>query len=622
MHRCTSESRRTVDAQAHASIDGAERSPSGSPGATCDTTLSSRLDEKARAVIGRLAARSSIEHDSRSIEAATRRPSSIARWSLLGLVGLFFLAVGVFDHELWPPTEQAVAGVASGMLRTGDFLLPQINGMPYLEKPQLAYALSALCCRAAGQVSAGLVRLPSALFGLLSLALLFWTSRNKYGDAVAWVCTLMCATTFSFYEISHRACTDSAALFFVFLCFALFARTLEMRRMPRTSRAWSCALDLPFCIALAVSFFAKNFYTFLIVVPAVTCFLAATRQVGRLLSIGAMTAATLAIVLVPWCMVLYARGGSDYLRIVFFDNTIGRYFTILDTHDLGLRPLNDAYQVHKDESLLGFFFGLGVVALPWVILHAGALVALFMKRKAGEFRLFLQIATVTIATALSLSSSRVVEYWLPILFVLSLVLADFLADLFTRNERAWPWSRWLFVLNLILVAATVAMAPIVASQVLHDRVLAYLAVPNVVGIALLLYRLRHRMHTSSFALALLAFTVASATLTLSFAIPAVDELRSWRPFFDAIAPEVADREVYTSFCDDRRLPAITFYLGRDVKTIATPEDAFALLASTPNVGIILPSDFYAEQKARFDAMHVRSLNATRGKDLFAFLVRR
>ena len=60
-----------------------------------------------------------------------------------------------------------------------------------------------------------------------------------------------------------------AATFFAFLCFALFAATLsKAEETPKRHR-----LDVPFALALALSFYSKNFYTWLIVLPPVLAFL-------------------------------------------------------------------------------------------------------------------------------------------------------------------------------------------------------------------------------------------------------------------------------------------------------------------------------------------------------------
>jgi 4-amino-4-deoxy-L-arabinose transferase-like glycosyltransferase len=545
-------------------------------------------------------------------------PTRLRRWMLTALVVALYLGVGVFDHELWPPGEQATAGATWSMLHDGDYLVPKIDGMAYLEKPPLTYALSALACKLAGHPSAGLLRLPSALFGLFSLALVFWTCRRKFGETAAWAGTLVCATTYTFCEIAHRASTDSAATFAAIACFALFVRDLEVG--PGRSgmdRRWRD--DLGFCLALAASFYVKNFYTFLVVVPPVAVFLLVTRQIRRLLSIGLTTAAALLILVAPWCWALYERGGSEYLRVVFVDNTIGRYFPAGDTAGRALSCLNDAYRVHRDVSAWSLLADLPLITLPWTVLYAGALVRLFAGRRSGDFGRFLAIAFVTLLLAISLSASKVYEYLMPILFVAGAATASFCADVFAGRDRARPWMSWTLGGNVLLVLFLLVAAPLCAASWLGDRELLGLPIVNLIVFVAIARHFRGQASSSAFTLASLASIVGSATLALALAIPHIDAVRTWRPFFDAIERDVAGRELYTSFCDDRRLPAMNWYLDRPLTTLAAPEDAFPLLASARHVAVILPVDFYESQKSRFDAIPHRAVRAPSGRDLFVLV---
>lgn len=542
----------------------------------------------------------------------------LASWSVVALLIAFYLAVGVFDHELWPPTEQAVAGVTWEMLETHDVVVPEINGMPYLEKPPLAYALSATACAVAGRVSAGLVRLPSALFGLATLALLHWISRRRFGRDVAWTVTWVSATTFTFYEIAHRACTDSAALFFASLCCALFVRTLDDEESGEASEVRRWHADVPFCIALVASFYAKNFFTFLIVVPPVATLLLLRRQFGRLAGMVLTSAIAFVILVGPWIWALYERGGSEYLRIVFVDNTVGRYFTFHDTHALGLRPLNDAYTVHKDESALTFLSKLGVIALPWTIAHAAALWHLFRAPRVDDFRLFLQLAIVWIVLALTLSSSRQSEYLLPILFPLGLSLG---VAMHAGSKKGSDCSRgpWILAGNVVLFALTLGVAFIVGGVLLQSTWLAVVGGIELVALAMLVWRSRGRWTSTDFVARCFVASIASATIAIWIAIPRIDAERSWRPFFDTIRPELVGRELYVGYCDDRRLPAIEFYLQRRVHMLASKEDAFPLLERQHPIAILLPLEFYEREKARFDAIPHRAITSPGGMQLFVLV---
>src|SRR5262245_36883160 len=124
------------------------------------------------------------------------------------VIALIYLGVGVFDHDLWSPVEPAVSGVVWEMVRTGDLVVPRIDGIRYLEKPPLGYWLSWLSCRIAGGVGAGAMRLPLALVGLAALALVYTAARQRFGRRVALVVVLLAATSLDFLLTVHRAGAD------------------------------------------------------------------------------------------------------------------------------------------------------------------------------------------------------------------------------------------------------------------------------------------------------------------------------------------------------------------------------------------------------------------------------
>jgi 4-amino-4-deoxy-L-arabinose transferase-like glycosyltransferase len=609
-------------------------------------------DRKANPPSGE-AMRESISGDGRG----EARRGRLARQRALGaslFVGLY-LVVGVFDHELWPPIEQAVAGVTWEMYTYGEIAVPKINGIPYLEKPPLAYALSWVSCKIAGRLSAGFVRLPAALCGLLSLSVLFWISRRLYGEAVAWISTYLCATTFTFYDMMHRASSDSVALFFIILCFALFLRTLHGNSRGQTTRADGNAPtaasraeqaltsqgheklsatppiqaqprsqgrwleDLPFCLALAASFYAKNFYTFLIIVPPVTVFLLITRQFYRLFRIGATAGVALALLVGPWCYALYAKGGLEFLRIVFFDNTLGRFFTFRDTTALHIGELNDAFRTVKTRPPFGVARWVSADMLPWPLIYLAALWDLFLGRRVCQRRLFLKIAFIAIIVSLSLSSSTQMTYFLPIVFVLSLVSAEFFRDLFAQGTRSTRRKRQFVALNLAVVVVGFALAPLGAGLVLHNRTLVWLFAPNLVVAGVLFVILKGRWH-EELALWMCGVVIAcSALFTLAFAIPLIDNLRSWRPFFDQVRSEIDGRRIFTPLLNDRRLPAMNFYLNRRLEILKDPDQIPLLLGSPEKVGIVVSIDDYNEQRDRFATIPHRAIRASKGADLFVFL---
>src|SRR5262249_9218717 len=101
----------------------------------------------------------------------TQTPPSDRRlnpWAALFIV-LIALACGVVGADARPPMDSHdifVARPAQRMLRTGDYLIPMINGKPRLNKPPLDYWLVAACDRIMpGCITPLEARLPSILAG-------------------------------------------------------------------------------------------------------------------------------------------------------------------------------------------------------------------------------------------------------------------------------------------------------------------------------------------------------------------------------------------------------------------------------------------------------------------------
>jgi hypothetical protein len=57
---------------------------------------------------------------------------------------LFLTLFPWIQHGLWRPDEPQVAGVCAEMAYQKDFVVPRLNGQPFLEKPPLYYALGAI----------------------------------------------------------------------------------------------------------------------------------------------------------------------------------------------------------------------------------------------------------------------------------------------------------------------------------------------------------------------------------------------------------------------------------------------------------------------------------------------
>src|SRR5690349_8817732 len=90
--------------------------------------------------------------------------------AITAAVGLLAIAVFFFhlgSYGLWEPDEARYAEIAREMLATGNFVVPHLNYVAYIEKPPLLYWTTALAFYLFGinQFAARIVPALSALFG-------------------------------------------------------------------------------------------------------------------------------------------------------------------------------------------------------------------------------------------------------------------------------------------------------------------------------------------------------------------------------------------------------------------------------------------------------------------------
>jgi 4-amino-4-deoxy-L-arabinose transferase-like glycosyltransferase len=535
-------------------------------------------------------------------------------------VAVLYLGVGVFDHEIWSPTEPTVAGIVWNMVAHGDLAVPRINDIPYLEKPPLYYWLAVGASRLGGGLSAGTLRLPAAILGMMSLSLIYALARRRHGELIACVTLLLAASCGAFYELAHRASTDVAATFFAFLCFASYARTLPAtdasRQIP--SRGW----DLFFALALACSFYAKNFFTFLVVLPPVLAHLCSERRFRRALVLCAWTGLFTVVLVLPWVIALQRAGGNEYLRVVFFDNTFGRFFTLDGIAGVAPGPLNNALTAEKEGSPFYYLVRLPVLTLPWILAVGAACFELARRgRPLGSYRRFLALGVVLVPLALTFSSSKVSEYLMPAFFFVPLIFAEYLGSRCAGLPRAGPWPRRLLLANLALVGAAAALGPAVLAVVRAQGLLLLLLLPSLAAAGALawMYR-RHGFDLVWLHRCLVGIAVAGA-VSVGLAIPVIDAHKSYAPFFAEVRRVGEGRSYVTSFLGDHRLPLITFYLERRMRVLGVDAVIDVLRGPEPVVALIHAQDYQrlADQIAAIPGIRVGAL---RGGNRIVYLVNR
>jgi 4-amino-4-deoxy-L-arabinose transferase-like glycosyltransferase len=402
-----------------------------------------------------------IEPDARAADLPAWRSFALA----LGLAVILCFA-GIGTHALWSPDEPTGAAVGRAMLESGDLIVPQLNGAPFLEKPPLYWWTQVAAFRLFG-VSDTMARIPSALFGVLGL-LTAWALGRLWGtprQGLLAVCVLG-ATILFLYNVG-RVIVDPVLLFFIALAHLGFALVAEPRssREPRGAR-WLIA------VALALAFLVKGVVAVGLGAGPPVIYLLLTRRRMAWRDLRPLVLPCLisfGLLVVPWALALQRAGGWGGLRECLLRNTAGRFVTMAQTRRYG----------HAQP----FYYYLKVgppLLLPWILalpamLRAGAL---RVGARGGEARRLLLASAGLGVLLLSAATTKREIYLLPLLPAWSAAVSWWLAGVVEQGpDGAWDrrtlkaLAGFAVLLPLLLgiAALTVAWAPRVSRRLAELR---------------------------------------------------------------------------------------------------------------------------------------------------------
>ncbi|MFH1737761.1 MAG: glycosyltransferase family 39 protein [bacterium] len=164
-----------------------------------------------------------------------------------GVAGTLLFRLGEVPSQT--AAEWRCRQVITGMVTTGDLLVPRGNGVPHLTKPPLFYWHAVFWSRLLGHAGRFQQRFPSVLCALGLLGLTYVWGRSIGGASVGLVAAACLAMTNLLYSMGRRGTYDSQ---FAFLCVA----ALLTANYYRTSRrGWLVPI---FALLAALAFLTKG----------------------------------------------------------------------------------------------------------------------------------------------------------------------------------------------------------------------------------------------------------------------------------------------------------------------------------------------------------------------------
>jgi len=375
-------------------------------------------------------------------------------WVILAAVALAFALGG---HALMDPDEGRNAAIAGEMARSGDYVLPHLNGLPYLDKPALYFALEALAMRAIGYSELA-ARLPSLFFTWATMALAFFFARRLFGQAAAPTAAIACATAPLAIAMARTAIFDSALAFFMVLALVAFYEAIENAPGRKwTLLAWAAiafgilvkgpvALAVPLLVAAPYAFWRKRS-------------MAVWHPAGPVLMLA---------IALSWVMAVEARL-PGFLRYALVTETWNR----LTTNEL---KRGGPVWYFLPILLAGFF--------PWVLVAAAELKNLWRRATTAERPklVFLLLWIVLPMIFFSLSHSKRAQYILPLVPAVALLAAA----AFGREDGGARGTRAAAVGSLALGALLIAGGVLAPRSAKASPELLAIAVPTIFALGALL----------------------------------------------------------------------------------------------------------------------------------------
>lgn len=307
-----------------------------------------------------------------------------------------------------------------------DWVVQKLNGEVYGSKPPLYSALIALSYKIWGGASELAACFPSAFFGFLTLIICFFFWRRIFGLALAFISTVMLATSYKFIDQGRTVQVDMVLLFFTTA--SLLCAFLYMEEEKPRAR-WA----LLFFLMAVFATLTKGPVGLLLPSLVVGVYGIWNKKWSRLFSAPVGAGLALYLILIgAWVLYLYRQAGALYLYEIFFRENLLRYV--------------DAYD--HQESFFYYFPAFLIDFLPWSpFLLLALTLRSWRKNETGKSLSFFWIWFAVIFIFFTLSGAKRGQYLLPLYPAACLLVGNG-----WKNQGA-KWAAPLFAFALVFTVS-------------------------------------------------------------------------------------------------------------------------------------------------------------------------
>ena len=319
--------------------------------------------------------------------------------ALLAVVWLATLA----GRPLFNPDEGRYAEIPREMLSGGDWVIPHLNGLDYIEKPPLQYWATAVMYRVFG-VNEFSARLYTALTALGTVALVALLGTRMGGRDMGWRAAAVASGMMMVVALGQLMTLDMSLTFYMTASLTgfLLAQQSGEAAFKWMMMAW---------IAAALGVLTKGLVAAAIPAAVLVIYSLCSRDFAPWRKLNLSWGLPLFLIItVPWHW-LAALRLNDFLHFFFVHEHFARY----------LMPIAE-----REEPwwFFGFVFLIGTV--PWTLPALRVVVSGWRSRVVGgpfSPTFFLWVWMIFVCVFFSLSDSKLMPYILPAMPALAVLIA-------------------------------------------------------------------------------------------------------------------------------------------------------------------------------------------------------
>jgi 4-amino-4-deoxy-L-arabinose transferase-like glycosyltransferase len=520
----------------------------------------------------------------------------VARWSLVCWLVLALWRLGY--PALLDPDEAHYAQLTREMLRAGSWLVPLLDGHPYIDKPVLFHWMQALAVRVLGETELAM-RLPSAVAAIALFWVTRWTGRELFGERTGDRGALMFATVPLTFVLASIGLFDMVFTAFLFGAVA-FLLVSAVRSRPGLQYGGYCLLTLavmtkgPVALLLVGLFFLSG--------------LACGRECrAALLSLHWKRGFCLAVVAsLPWFAWMWLTFRSQFLQQYVL---AGNLWYVTQPRWFSSRGYN--HTLYLTTFLAGFF--------PWSIVLIGGAVDTVRRWRAErpirtpeEILLWVWIAVVFVF--FSAARFKVDRYVYPAAPACCLLAAQAWLTVSTARPDHPAGhnsgTRWaIALLGICLIGLGIAAA-LSLFELGLDLPRTAMVIPislAIGGTALFAAVVERRSLSPTVFAGLLAMMLVIYGSAVTIGFPVLERVRPTARVARGLVAQLRDGDRVALYRVERWRFSLRYYLMRPVTHLENPEEVRHFVSQPGRGYIVMVRDDFV--KLRRDGIPLRTISA-------------